>query len=1677
MTFSTPITGSGGLTKVAAGTATLDAANSYAGATTISEGTLRIVAGSPAAPPSGALIWLDATQASSFTMNGANVAAWADRTANGQSVSQANAARQPTIAAGAINGLDAVKFDTAGGADQLFNTTNYASPVSVFSVSQLTGGADYRLITSYTNNWLLGYHGHGTDKAHFDGWVNNPTIQPDTLPHIYNTVIRGGTSNSDLYVFDARNPSGMWLKASNGGGRSGPNGLALGTWGSGAGEGSNGLVGEVLIYNGAMSDADRQQVERYLMTKWFNYSDVIPDYSPVTIAGGTTLDLTNTMETIGTLSGAGDIVQTAGAIGINAFTNGTFTGSYSGGSAGLSKLGLGQQVMSGPVSYTGQTTIQAGELALGSANTIGSPTSMLLVGPTAGWSGTLSANGGTIQASTVIVGGEGTGTLNLTNTDLTANTNPYYGALVVGLTGNAVGTVNQTGGTVTVNNNYIILGRYNSAQGTYTLTDGTLRTAGSSGDRNLYIGWDHAGARGTLNVNGSALVDINGWLQVAASGTGVVNQTAGTVQTNNNAVKIGANASGRGTYNISAGVLQTLGASGDRNLYMAWDQAGSQGTLNISGTGVVNVAGELKTGNGLATINIADSGQLNLYNRFELTGSGTAIVNQTGGTVTVNNSHIVLGRYINGVTTYNISDGLLQTIGTGNRNLYLAWEHATNQGTLNASGGAQVSIAEGINMGKGTARLNLSGNAQVTAAGAFTMSNNTDAAATYVTLADNASLTLGGELNTRHGIGDIQISGSASLTTNGSGGDGGIVLGRHGTGVGTITQTGGTVTINRNHLILGRWDSAQGTYDISAGLLQTAGASGNLRIHLGWDSVNSVGRLNLSGTGQVVTNVSKINGTGGLHVAEQGKGYITVADSAQLTINAGGDGEGGFSIGRRGNSQATVTQTGGTVTVNDNWLLLGRWDNAQGTYDISGGVLQTAGTTATNHRIHLGWDSANAKGTMNISGNAQVIINRDLASGANGSALLIGYNGTGVVTVADNAQVTINAAGDTWQGGMAVAINGGTSSYTQTGGTVTLNNNYLMLGRYNAAQGTMTVDGGTFTQTGTTGDRNAYLGWDSANAKGYLNVGGSGVVNLGGNLNMGWNGTAGVTVSGSGQLTVPGVIHMSMQNSAVSTLALNGGVLTTGGLNKGGGAASVSFDGGTLRAGRDFGMGLPMTLNAGGGTIDTNGYRVDSIGALGGAGGLTKAGDGTLRLGGTHSYAGDTVVTGGTLQLIPTPHQAYQIGSHATNGNQNHPGSLGYDFRVNPAQAVLVTHMGFYDSQANGLAAGHDILITNTTNTVTYVSSTIAAGTDSPLLSGYRFVELASPVTLGPGTYRIWGYNYGPDADYNNGGLEPGPKDGGNSGAISFGDGVNSRGYWQSGNVFPTNVDGSVVYRYGAVSFLFLDSSPDTALPAGTNVRVASGATLDLFGLDQTVASVGDEGGSGGSVLLGGATLTLGGSGSATFSGSIAGTGSIVKAGTGSQFFNGPVGTAADPVSLAVNAGLVGGVGPFSGPVTVGPNGTLSAGNSPGHLVVSGSSAAVDYTQTGTLLAEIGGPNQGMDYDWVEVFGRASVSGTIDIDRFNDYLGFGPFYVLTATEGIEVLDLTLDGSGAPYGHYEWRGSAGGCAAARASVQDRPLQGPRPRARRWTVAHDRRGNHLAVAGQFAGLADQLVGVVQ
>ena len=96
---------------------------------------------------------------------------------------------------------------------------------------------------------------------------------------------------------------------------------------------------------------------------------------------------------------------------------------------------------------------------------------------------------------------------------------------------------------------------------------------------------------------------------------------------------------------------------------------------------------------------------------------------------------------------------------------------------------------------------------------------------------------------------------------------------------------------------------------------------------------------------------------------------------------------------------------------------------------------------------------------------------------------------------------------------------------------------------------------------------------------------------------------------------------------------INGGTLAVNAdANLGNSSGGLAFGGGTLQFLSGFATNRAVTLNAGGGTFDTNGNGATLAGAIFGVGGLTKIGAGTLTLSGAGTYSGATAVNAGTLQ-------------------------------------------------------------------------------------------------------------------------------------------------------------------------------------------------------------------------------------------------------------------------------------------------------------------------------------------------------------------------------------------------------------------------------------------------------------
>ena len=235
---------------------------------------------------------------------------------------------------------------------------------------------------------------------------------------------------------------------------------------------------------------------------------------------------------------------------------------------------------------------------------------------------------------------------------------------------------------------------------------------------------------------------------------------------------------------------------------------------------------------------------------------------------------------------------------------------------------------------------------------------------------------------------------------------------------------------------------------------------------------------------------------------------------------------------------------------------------------------------------------------------------------------------------------------------------------TSTAGNATITTNNFALTQFtgNATGGNaqfITNAGGTVDFSGTSGPAGAnQLTAGSIEGAGTYFLGANQLTVGGNNLTTTVTGTiedggsfggtgASVVKVGAGTLTLSGI------NTYSGGTTINGGTLAVAADNNlGGSAGALAFGGGTLQFLSGFTTNRTVTLNAGGGTFDTNGNNATLAGTIGGTGGLTKLGLGTMTLSGTSSYLGGTAVNAGTLQAGATnafsPFSAFTIASGAT---------------------------------------------------------------------------------------------------------------------------------------------------------------------------------------------------------------------------------------------------------------------------------------------------------------------------------------------------------------------------------------------------------------------------------------------
>lgn len=216
----------------------------------------------------GMVLWYDASQITG-KVDGDTVTSWSDSSGNGWSATN-GAFNAPTYETNEINGRPVVRFVAASSQALRSTYTQVGGSTAawtMFVVARATGGADERIVGSIyptNSNWLLGWHAAKEAVAYYN---NGFVVGSGAVTHTFRQFTGKGDGTTGYFYAE-----GVLLGTLGGGAGQNPNGgIALSGYdgGGGTAELSNGEIAEVILYNGMLSDSDREAIEAYLHTKYF----------------------------------------------------------------------------------------------------------------------------------------------------------------------------------------------------------------------------------------------------------------------------------------------------------------------------------------------------------------------------------------------------------------------------------------------------------------------------------------------------------------------------------------------------------------------------------------------------------------------------------------------------------------------------------------------------------------------------------------------------------------------------------------------------------------------------------------------------------------------------------------------------------------------------------------------------------------------------------------------------------------------------------------------------------------------------------------------------------------------------------------------------------------------------------------------------------------------------------------------------------------------------------------------------------------------------------------------------------------------------------------------------------------------------------------------------------------
>jgi hypothetical protein len=248
-------------------------------------------AAGPPASVANLFVWLEAD--AGVQLAGSNVTQWNDQSGHGYNAFQPSAALQPTLASNALAGLPVVSLN--GSQKMRWPATTTMSAMSVFTVYQLPTAFNYTagyhpLVFGGPTNTAglyvgieIGFQSSGTADSLdiFGGFSNDARA---TMPGIaasgpgtpYKIIDWVSTNSHATAVFVDGAPAAMsttgsavpWTVPLGSGGASDFGGIGSFSLTAAMAQIAPVNFAEIIVYDRALSDPERQQIEGYLAAKW-----------------------------------------------------------------------------------------------------------------------------------------------------------------------------------------------------------------------------------------------------------------------------------------------------------------------------------------------------------------------------------------------------------------------------------------------------------------------------------------------------------------------------------------------------------------------------------------------------------------------------------------------------------------------------------------------------------------------------------------------------------------------------------------------------------------------------------------------------------------------------------------------------------------------------------------------------------------------------------------------------------------------------------------------------------------------------------------------------------------------------------------------------------------------------------------------------------------------------------------------------------------------------------------------------------------------------------------------------------------------------------------------------------------------------------------------------------------